>query len=85
MPIKCFAWTVHAEDRLSERGLTRSAVEAAIREDHGLRAVNDGEADWRLDTGRFVVIYDHDQRAEVATVRIVSVWRKRRRHLTRYK
>lgn len=85
MPITRFVWTVHASDRLSERGLTRSAVEAAIHEGHGLRATNDGEADWRVDNGRLVVIYDYDERADVSTVRIVSVWLKRRKHLTRYK
>lgn len=85
MPIKHFVWTTHAADRLSERGLKRSVVEAAVRDGHWLSATNDGEADWRVDNGRFVVIYDYDECEEGATVRIVSVWLKRRRHLTRYK
>ncbi len=83
MPIKRFVWTTHAADRLSERGLTWSTVEAAVRERHDMRTANDGEADWRLDTGRFVVIYDYDERVDVSVVRIVSVWHRRRRYLHR--
>ena len=77
-----FIWTAHAEERLSERGLTRTAVEQAIRENHRIRETNDGAANWRLDAGRFVVVYDHSDAAGIVTVCVVSVWAKRRTHLT---
>jgi hypothetical protein len=80
-----FIWTAHAEDRLSERGLTRTAVEQAIRENHWMRETNDGAADWPVDTGRFVAVYDHSDAAGAITISVVSVWAKRRRHLTKYK
>jgi hypothetical protein len=80
-----FIWTAHAEDRLSERGMNRSAVERAIRENHRIRETNDGAADWRVDTGRFVAIYDQSDVAGTVTICVVSVWAKRRTHLTKYK
>ena len=63
MPIEHFVWTDHAEIRLSERGLTHSDVEHAIRNGHDTRQVNDGPAEWRThgktpDGQSFVVIYD---------------------------
>jgi hypothetical protein len=76
---------MHAEDRLSERGLTRAVVEHAIREGHWIRETNDGAADWRVDTGRFVVIYDHSETANTETICVVSVWFKRRKYLVKYK
>lgn len=84
MPIKRFTWTFHAEDRLPERGLTRVQVERAVRELHPLREINDEEAQWRIDAGRFVVVYDHPAGEDIHAVRIVSAWakrRRRRRHL----
>jgi hypothetical protein len=87
MPIKRFRfiWTVHAEDRLSERGLTRAVVEQAIREGHWVREANDGAADWRVATARFIVVYDHSETDVADTVCVVSVWSKRRKHLAKYK
>jgi hypothetical protein len=87
MPVKRFrfVWTEHAEDRLSERGLTRTAIEQAIREGHWIREANDGAADWRVATAKFVVVYDHSEVADTNTVCVVSVWAKRRKHLTKYK
>jgi hypothetical protein len=38
-----------------------------------------GAAEWRVDAGRFVVIYDYPDDGDLDTVRIVSVWSKRRR------
>lgn len=77
-------WTFHALARLTERGLTRELVERTIRERHQLREPNTGEADWRIDAGRFIVLYDHQDKGDMNTIRIITVWskrRKRRRHL----
>jgi hypothetical protein len=81
MTIRRFTWTIHAEERLPQRGLTRTRVERAVRELHPIREPNQGEAEWRVDAGRFVVIYDHPDLEDLEAVRIVSAWPKRRRHL----
>jgi hypothetical protein len=82
MPIERFVWTTHAEERLYDRKLTKDLVERAIREGHPMRETNVGEADWRVISGRFVVIYDHPDGEDIDAVRIVSVWaRPRKRRL----
>jgi hypothetical protein len=86
MPVERITWTIHAKERLPQRGLTRIRVERAVRTLHPTRETNAGEAEWRIDTGRFVVVYDHPQGEDTNAVRIVSVWpkrRPRRRHLRR--
>lgn len=79
MTIERFIWTIHAEERLAQRGLTRARVERAIRELHSLRETNEGEAGWRLDAGHFVVVYDYPDHMNLDAVQIVSAWAKRRR------
>lgn len=77
-------WTAHALERLPERGLTRNMVEQAVRELHPTREPNQGEADWRIDAGRFFVLYDHPDGNDIDVIRIITAWpkrRKRRRHL----
>lgn len=83
MPIERFIWTTHAEERLDGRRLTKDLVEQAIRERHPLRQVNRGKADWRVISGRFVVIYDHPHAEDIDAVRIVSVWARRRQRRLR--
>ncbi len=71
-------------ERLTERGLTRNAVEQAVREQHPIREANGGEADWRIDAGRFFVLYDYPDAGDMDAIRIITAWpkrRKRRRHL----
>ncbi len=72
MAIERFLWTLHAEQRLRERGLTRGEVEQAIRDRHDERQPDHGDADWRIygsraDARNYVVIYDnpvnHDRAA----------------------
>jgi hypothetical protein len=81
MTIERITWTFHAEERLTQRGLTRARVERAVRELHPIREINRGRAAWRVDAGRFVVVYD--RAAEPNSVRIVSVWSKSQRHIRR--
>jgi uncharacterized protein YjiS (DUF1127 family) len=69
---------------LPGRGLSRNEVEQAVRRLHLLRQPNDGDADWRIDAGRFVVLYDHPDQNDIDAARIITAWpkrRKRRRHL----
>ncbi len=79
MTIERFVWTIHAEERLGERGLTKELVEKAVREGHPIRHANEGEADWLVDAGRFFVAYDHPALGDIDAVCIVTVWTKRRR------
>jgi hypothetical protein len=79
MTIERFEWTIHAEERLPQRELTRAVVERAVEELHPLREANEGSAEWRIDAGRFVVIYDHPHKEDIDAVRIVSAWSKHRR------
>ncbi|HEX5853110.1 MAG TPA: hypothetical protein VFY36_08455 [Solirubrobacteraceae bacterium] len=76
MVLERITWTFHAEERLSQRGLTRARVERAIQELHPIREINKGRAAWRVDAGSFVVVYDRS--ASLNSIRIVSVWVKRR-------
>jgi hypothetical protein len=79
-----FVWTVHALERLHERGLTRETVERTVRESHAARQTNTGAADWRIDAGSFFVLYDHPVGNDMDVARIITVWpkrRKRRQHL----
>jgi hypothetical protein len=72
-------WTDHALRRLAERRLTLEEVEAVVEEGHAARALNRGEADWRLygvrsDGRGFAVVYDQPVLDDPAAARIVSVW-----------
>jgi hypothetical protein len=80
VPIERFVWTTHAMLRLDQRHLSQSDVENAIREGHGGRQTNDGQADWLIEGitaygVRFEAIYDHPVSDDEATARIVSTWR----------
>jgi hypothetical protein len=79
MAIDHFTLTVHADERLPQRGLTRARVENALRQLHPIRETNEGTAQWRVDAGGFVIVYVHPDGDDVSSVRIVSVWTKRRR------
>lgn len=83
MTITRVNWTIHAEERLLQRGLTRVAVEQAVRDMHPDREINSGAAKWRIDDGRFVMVYDHPDGNDSQAIRIVSVWTKRRRRKRR--
>ncbi|MGH2854049.1 MAG: hypothetical protein ACRDLF_07635 [Solirubrobacteraceae bacterium] len=79
MTIERFVWTIHAEERRTQRLLDRSELERAIRDGHTDREINRGDADWRIyglliDGRRFVAVYDHPHGADHTAVRIVSVW-----------
>lgn len=76
-------WTVHALERLAERGLTRDVVEQAVRELHAVREQNDGEADWRIDASRFFVLYDHPDGSDTHKLRIITAWSEHRKYKRR--
>jgi len=77
--VKRIYWTRHALERSTQRGLAPKAVEEVIRQGHAERALNRGEADWRLygatsDGRRFAVVYDHPVFGDPDAARIVSIW-----------
>lgn len=76
--VKRIYWTSHAMERVSQRGLVPEEVEDVIRLRHAGRALNRGDADWRVygasDDRRFAVVYDHPVLGDPAAARIVSVW-----------
>jgi hypothetical protein len=49
-----------------------------VRELHPIGETNDGAAEWRIDAGRFVVVYNHPDDDDIDAVRIISAWPKRR-------
>ena len=78
--IEHFVWTAHAALQLSQRRLSRSEVEQAIRETHAERRPNDGRADWLIACTttlgvHFEAVYDHPVAGDEATARVVSAWR----------
>jgi hypothetical protein len=79
MPIERFIWTIHAEERLDERHLTRGEVEQAVRDGHSLRQLNYGDADWRIHAVRsdgytYAITYDNPAYGDSAVARIVTAW-----------
>jgi hypothetical protein len=44
MTIERFKWTIHAEERLPQRELTRAVIEHAVQELHPIREANQGSA-----------------------------------------
>ncbi len=74
-----FTWTIHAEERLLQRGLIQERVEHAVQTLHPIRESNEGVANWRIDAGTFVVVYDYPDGDDIGAARIVSAWIKRQR------
>lgn len=78
MTVSRFVWTDHVLLRAGQRRFTRVEVEAAVQTQHPHRTRNPGDGNWRVETDRLVVIYDHPAGDE-DTVRILTAWRPRRR------
>lgn len=80
MAIERFVWTAHALLRLDQRRLDRADVERAIRDVHGARHANDGQADWHIQAitahgVRFEAVYDQPVGSDENSACVVSVWR----------
>jgi hypothetical protein len=80
--IERFIWTLHAEDRAAERGLSRLDVEEVVRDGHRTRQANEGLGDWRVygtrsDGQLFAVVYDQPALEDDELARIVTIWRVR--------
>jgi hypothetical protein len=64
--------------------VSEAAIEAAIKFEHAYRVPNAGDGDWvvpwvRGDGRQFEVVYDHPVYGDDALVRVVTVFRVRRR------
>jgi len=70
-------WTDHALEKASWLGIARGDIERAVLERHPARQRNARSADWRVISGRFVILYDHPDHGDATTTRIVTLWRRR--------
>jgi len=81
--IERFIWTLHAEDRAVERGLSHLDVEEVVSDGHRARQTNKGLGDWRVygtrsDGQSFAVVYDQPVLGDDELARIVTIWRVRK-------
>ena len=70
-------WTDHALVKAQILRVPRADVERAVLEGHAGRRRNVGAAEWRIGSGRLVVLYDHPDDGDPTTARIVTLWRQR--------
>lgn len=56
-------------------GLARADVEDAVLSGHGRRSQNPRSADWLVKFGSFVIVYNHPDRDDPETARIITLWR----------
>lgn len=70
-------WTDHALVKARTLGLARTDVEVRVLDGHGSRERNAGSGDWRILVGRVVVVYNHPDREDSLSARVVTVWRRR--------
>jgi len=68
-------WTDHAFVKAATLGFSRGDVEQAVIRNHDARRRNRGTAVWRVTVGRLVVLYDHPDRGDSSTARIITLWR----------
>lgn len=71
------AWTDHALVKAAFLGLAHDDLKRAVLEGHARRSRNDGSADWRLSVASLVIVYNHPDRDDFLTARVVTVWRRR--------
>lgn len=71
------AWTEHALVKAGLLGIARADMERWVLDGHHARARNAGAGEWRVQVGRMVVVYNHPDRGDEHSARIVTVWRQR--------
>jgi hypothetical protein len=69
-------WTDHALTKARFLGFAREDVERAVLDGHRSRRRNAGDAEWRVTSGRLVVLYDHPDGDDRSVARIVTLWRR---------
>jgi hypothetical protein len=70
-------WTDHALDKAALLAIASSDVERLVVQRHRWRRRNTGSADWRLTSGRLVILYNHPNHGDASAARIVTLWRQR--------
>jgi hypothetical protein len=70
-------WTAHALEKSWLLDVPQRDVERAVIERHHVRRRNARSADWRVRTGRLVIVYSHPDHGDDSTARIVTLWRWR--------
>lgn len=66
--------TEHAAARCSEKGISLTAVQGLVLQDHRRRKRNRGAADWLLSGHGLAVVYNWPHRGDSATALVVSAW-----------
>jgi hypothetical protein len=69
-------WTDHAVTKAEVLGFARSDVEDALLTGHKSRSRNTRAADWLVTAGRVAIAYNHPDRGDELTARIVTLWRR---------
>jgi hypothetical protein len=68
------ALTDHAAERAEQYGVPWSEVADAVLGEHGRRRTNPGAADWLVQRGRLVVVYNWPDAGDESAARVVSLW-----------
>jgi hypothetical protein len=67
-------FTDHAAERAERYAVPYSEVADAVLEEHHRRRSNPGAAEWQIQRGRLVVVYDWPTEGDETTARVVSLW-----------
>jgi hypothetical protein len=68
------AFADHAAERAQQYAVPYNEVSDVVLEEHPRRRSNPGEADWQVQRGRLVVVYDWPDANDEVTARVASLW-----------
>ena len=71
------AWSDHAAAKAELLGISLADVEDAVLAGHSRRTRNTRAADWLLLAGRLAIAYNHPDRGDELTGRVVTLWQRR--------
>jgi hypothetical protein len=75
VPARHIRLTEHALFQADRRRIPVEAIHRAIAERHPRRRRNRGQADWRVQLGRIVVLYDWPAGEDQDAALVRTVWR----------
>lgn len=79
MPVRLLQvrWTSHAFDKAMLLCIARTDVEQVVLEQYHARRRNSRGGDWLVSGRRLAVVYNHPDRGDLASARIITLWRRR--------